>query len=255
MNIGQVLKDIGLSEKAADIYKSLLPGASLSVQEIAQLSNIRRTTVYDILEQLLRVGLVGEIERNHKRLFFAHSPDALRNMLLTEEHVLEARRGRLEEVLPFLQNIHNREIGHPRLFLYEGIEGLLKIRQVFLETEGDVMQVVPLSVVARFELILKDRLKHVKQMTSTGGYKGIAIVDEGIDEIPTVPGGEVRTVSKKILPTEAEITIRGDRIFLFSYTQGIVGVMLESPELAEAMRGLFLLAWSGVLGLQKENTV
>lgn len=246
MNVVGVLQEIGLSEKAARIYGFLLQGGVHSAHDIAKATTVCRPTVYDILEQLQSFGVLSVTERGGRRVFSALSPDSLRHMMEHEGNALHLRRTRLEEVLPFLQNIHEHTAGHPRLYLYEGTEGLRRVRQTFLETHGDVVQIVPLSLVARFDQILQNRLEHVQKMTVRGSYRGIAVVEALSDDVPTVPGGEVRVLTQKDLPLQTEITVRGDRVFFFSYTQSVVAIMIENAGVAEAVRGLFSLAWMGV---------
>ena len=53
MNPALILKNLGLSEKAAQVYLASLELGEAPVQKLAERAGLKRTTVYYVLEELV----------------------------------------------------------------------------------------------------------------------------------------------------------------------------------------------------------
>jgi hypothetical protein len=63
---------------------------------------------------------------------------------------------------------------------------------------------------------------------------------------------EGRRVPREKFPFSGEITTYSDRVALLSYRGKLVGVLIESKELAQTMRAIFELAWEAA-GKYQQN--
>ena len=81
MEISEKLKEFGLNNKETDVYLACLELGESSVNEIAIKSNIKRTTIYDILESLIKKGLISQTQRGSKRKFFAEEPEKIKKII------------------------------------------------------------------------------------------------------------------------------------------------------------------------------
>jgi len=63
------LLKLGFTEKESKVFLVLLRGDLMPASEIAKEANIRRTDVYDILNQFSKVGYINEIETNRVTMF------------------------------------------------------------------------------------------------------------------------------------------------------------------------------------------
>ena len=70
-----VLKQTGLTEKQAKIYLACLELGQAKVPEIAKKAEIKRTTAYGILDELVSLGLVNYSQKNKQKLYRAGNPD------------------------------------------------------------------------------------------------------------------------------------------------------------------------------------
>ena len=95
------LQEIGLSEKESVIYLHLLKVDSESIINISKATDINRTTVYPILDQLIQKGFVDELIENEKSLYKAHSPDRIESYLAERKRIREKnelkKRGEYKE--------------------------------------------------------------------------------------------------------------------------------------------------------------
>lgn len=120
------LCEFGLSENEARVYLAALTLGASSVQRIAKLSEVKRTTVYSIIEALKVHGLVHEELKGFKRVFVAEHPQAL-------DKVLSARRKLLDELLPEFSALYNLKSGEDTIRFYEGIDEVKRVYEGLLE--------------------------------------------------------------------------------------------------------------------------
>ena len=67
----QELKEAGLTDNESKVYLALIDlGPSLAGQ-IARKTGMHRRTVYDTIEMLIEKGLIGYIQKNNRKLFYA----------------------------------------------------------------------------------------------------------------------------------------------------------------------------------------
>jgi sugar-specific transcriptional regulator TrmB len=119
MSIDQTLTQIGLQETEVRFYLAALELGQASVRDIAAKAGISRTNAYDVFSRLRDQGLVAEIAGSNAKtmLVVAEPPEQLIELL-------DARRRKLDTLLPELRSLHNRASGKPRVRYYQGLEGI-----------------------------------------------------------------------------------------------------------------------------------
>lgn len=130
----QFLQDIGLSEKEAKVYISLLQNEDGLVGNIAKETKINRTTVYPILESLSKKGLIAEIEENGNTHYQAEPPERLETFLEKQRVGLEEKSKILEGLLPQFKSMQQESGEKPVVRYFEGREGITndEILQAFV---------------------------------------------------------------------------------------------------------------------------
>jgi HTH-type transcriptional regulator, sugar sensing transcriptional regulator len=119
MSIDQTLMQIGFQETEVRFYLAALELGRASVRDIAAKAGISRTNAYDVFSRLLDQGLVVEVaDASAKTMLVAAEPP---EQLI---ELLDARRRRLDALLPELRSLHNRASGKPRVRYYQGLDGI-----------------------------------------------------------------------------------------------------------------------------------
>src|SRR5579872_4050022 len=95
-NFMEILKKIGLSEKAAKIYLAALENGESTIQQLAKTSGLKRTTIYYVIAELLETGALIEARHKKKIYYLAEPPQAM--LRRTKENIQE-----FEEFLPALE--------------------------------------------------------------------------------------------------------------------------------------------------------
>lgn len=241
------LKHLGLSEKEAQVYLSALELGPAPVQDISHKAKVNRATTYVMIEALSARGLMSTFVKGKKRFYVPESPERLLSILRIQQKELEEKHDEFQKTLPMLLALFNAEGAKPQIRYLEGLEGLKTLRETFEKMEGEFVQIVPYDDVLLAQEILQDLERHARELHAAKTPHRVLAVMEHPDrsKIPHVGDGEVRIVSTKDFPMHGEITVRGNHVFLFSYKSAMLAVVIISKEIADAVRGLFNLAWKG----------
>jgi sugar-specific transcriptional regulator TrmB len=113
----QDLEKIGLNDKKAKVYLAVLELGQATVIQIAKRTILKRTTIYDLVADLVNQGYLSEIKKGNKNIIIAEDPEIL----------IKKFERRLEEVKglsPALSAIFASLTSKPQIKFYEGVEGV-----------------------------------------------------------------------------------------------------------------------------------
>ncbi len=143
----QELKNLGLVEKEAVVYLAALELGSSTIQEIAGKSQISRSTTYEVIESLVKKGLMSSLTKGKKKYFSAEDPERLLSFIDAKEKEFEKRKKELKAVLPELKEVSSLSRQRPRIKFYEGKQGIRRIQEDILRTKNlrTIEEFVPLD--------------------------------------------------------------------------------------------------------------
>ncbi len=253
-DLKNLLIGIGLKPKEADVYLAILSLGQGTASKIARKAHIVRPTAYDILSSLFEKGLVTLTGKEPKQEYVVESPDNLKNYI---ENELAKKKNDLEEVknilLPQLKSIHN--VGsRPKVMFYEGREGMEKVYEDTLTSRE------PIRAYASVGDMHSGLPGYFPEYYKRRSEKGIAI--RAI--IPNNEAGRDRKKSDKdelresaLVPKDKfnfspEINIYDDKVMIASWREKL-GIIIESHEIADAMKKIYELAWAEAKRLDREN--
>ncbi len=244
LEIQKTLAFIGFADKEIDIYLALLKIGKGTVSQIALKAGINRPTGYHILGALESKGLVKVSGKEPKQEYIAESPDRIEAMLLEKLHIDEERLVQARKIIPELKSMHNL-IERPRVMFYEGRDGLERAYEDTLSSKGEILAYASVEDIEPtlpnyFPLYYKRRTK-----------KGIpirAIFPESVEarERASLDSQEMR--QSLIIPSEKfgfhpEINIYDNKVMIASWREKL-GIIIESAEIADAMKKIYELAWA-----------
>jgi len=103
MDINKFLSELDLTKKEVDTYLSCLRLGATGVSQLSKETDIKRTTLYDILRNLQAKRLINTTTKGKKQLFYPEDPEKLAD-------TLREKQRKLNENLPFLKNLFNLKI-------------------------------------------------------------------------------------------------------------------------------------------------
>ena len=130
-SIYSALKKFGLTQNETKVYLETLKKEELSPFQIAKLTNIPRTTVYDILMNLSLKGLV-ELEQSdgikkQQTRVKAKNPSILRSILQQKRKDLIETEADILNILPTIKEDFHKDRSNADFSFYAGLEGAKKV--------------------------------------------------------------------------------------------------------------------------------
>uniref|UniRef100_A0A7C4M0C2 TrmB family transcriptional regulator n=1 Tax=candidate division CPR3 bacterium TaxID=2268181 RepID=A0A7C4M0C2_UNCC3 len=255
----KVLEDLGLSEKEAKVYLTLLELGASPVQKIASKASVNRATTYVCLEALLKLGLVSTVQKGVKTYYTPENPEQLQSLIFKKEKEVERKREELLKVIPELSKIFEAAGERPVVRFYEGVDGIRSIRDDFLASSRKGDTILGFSSLSDVYRVLPSQDKEYREIRIKKGIKskGIYTHKNGpLSGSGKDPGllRELRFIPYNKFPFKSDITIYGkNKIALTSYTGSLVGVVIENNDLYNSFVAIFNLAWEAAEKYIKEK--
>jgi len=233
----KILSSLGLTDKEAKVYLAAIETGTQAVAKIAQAADINRVTTYDILEKLKQRGLVSYFTKKKIRYFTATKPETL-----LEE--FEKRTNDLRISLPKFKRLTG-ETNHPRVRYFEGLEGIKAIYADTLTAKSEILNF------SNSEEIRKQWPNYDKEYVAKRAKKkiylrGICPQDDASETVHSEDKKYHREM--KLVPSDQfyftnEINIYDDKVAIISFKDELIGMIIESPEIASTQRAIFNNCW------------
>jgi HTH-type transcriptional regulator, sugar sensing transcriptional regulator len=233
-----ILTNIGLTEKESKVYLSTLEIGSSVVSEIAKKAKINRVTTYDILQKLKEKGLVSNFTKARIKYFTATEPEIIASNF-------EQKTKALNTAVPHLKRLQG-ETSHPRIQYFEGLDGIKTIYQDTLTSKTEILNF------SNSEKIRKYWPEYDKEYVTIRAkknihLKGIVTEDEAgkkVKEEDKMYNREIRLINKKQYLFTNETNIYDNKVSIISFSeQELIGMIIESPEIADSQRAIFQMCW------------
>ena len=239
MEIKGVLQQFGLTGKKADVYLAALELGSSSVIEIAKKAQIKRTTCFDILQDLMTEGLISETIKGKKRLFVGEDPEKIQRNLKNKERLFS-------EILPQLQSIHNVKGSKPKIRFYEGKEGLKEVYADTLKYKTELLGFFSEDVIRVLGMewsldYLAKRKRH--GIWARGIVPSTSLVMEKFVAKDLEQLRMTKVIDAKKYPFSIEINIYGHQKVALMSAKEEIGLIVEGAEIHSTMKLIFELIW------------
>ncbi len=256
MDINKIISKLDLNKNQSKVYLTLLQMGSGSIQEVSKKSRIKRTSAYSILDGLIQKGLVVLSQKGAHREYVVENPKKIANIIDKKILDLEKDKEDFLEIIPELASIYNSKAKKTKIKYYEGVEGLKLLFEETLQlNKGEEIlayssaesiheyfqEYVPFYLSQRVKKRIAQRCIAENSPTARKHKEN----DQAELRI-------TRLVDKDRYPFSNEINIFGNKIFIASY-KDLLGVLIESEDIAKTQRAIFELAWigaekSGIMG-------
>lgn len=130
--IHQLLHELGFSGKEIQVYLTILEQGKIAPSDIAKLTKIKRTTVYNLTKELIKKGVIREDLGSKVRYLVALPPEELANLVKIEEVKLKKRQKLTVSAIEALKSyVKNDRYFIPKITFVEedGIKAHLESRQ------------------------------------------------------------------------------------------------------------------------------
>ncbi len=251
------LREIGLSEKEALVYASLIASGGNYPSKIASETKLNRSTVYKILLDLSVKGLVNEIEKKNKLFYQVERPDRLLRYVKSQITKANDHFEAAEKLIPDFEGMFAAFTNKPRVLYFEGKEGILSLYEDMI-AGTEKYEMLAFSNAAELEQVFPEKFfENFRRKKEKIGITTRAIApdtekDQSYNErffagytkevIPVI-----RHVPAAEFPYKGEITIYGGKkvSIVDLKKEHLTGVLIEDETIHNLMRMIFEMSWKG----------
>lgn len=130
-----IIQNLGFTTKQARIYLAALELGEASVQQLAQKSQLKRTTLYYILDELIESGALVETKTGRKTYYVPEQPVTLLKNV-------KEKISNFEESLEFLEDVAGRTRKKPRVYFLYGSAGFKEVWDMILNTKEKEYRII-----------------------------------------------------------------------------------------------------------------
>ena len=234
----QVLEQAGMSKKQAKIYLAALALGETTIKEIAQKSGIRRTTIYDVIQEMVDAGYIKLTSHGARRKFLAATPSEV-------QFIIKRRVSAIQGVLEDLIQISNVEKAKPKVWFFEGIEGLknafsdtLKYpeSEIYQWGSRDLLDVLGEDWATKYMIRRANEKIFAKTLSpDLPDVRRYKKMDEKHYR-------EIRLVDPKKFLFEIELDVYGSRLAMIS-VKDQMAVVIESKPIANTLKAIHKMCW------------
>lgn len=222
---------------------ALLELGKATVSKISQKAGINRTTGYDILNSLVNKKIVSVSGKEPKQEFVAEPPKAILEYLRRQIAKTEGLIQEAEKIMPDLTLLHTIE-NRPKIRFYEGTDGLEYVYEDTLTSSE------PIRAYATVDDMHKALPNYFPKYYKRRAQKNIsirAIVPETSTAQERKSHDEEEKRETAFVPADKyyfspEINIYDNKVMIASWREKL-GIIIESEEIADAMKKIYELAW------------
>jgi len=239
------LQEIGLNANEAKIYLSILKLGEATANRIANLSEIARSTTYDILEKLKHRGLIKSTTKDKKIHFMAIEPKKVLNLFEEEKSEMirdiDSRKERYSSIIKDLENIHEKVKQKPSAAVYEGKRS---ISQILDEISENAKELLIIGSQKNAEKIIEYRTDRFRTKRKSQKSKVRQILEESkearkekLDKFTSVK------FLKSLEKSRDAIVIYNDITVHLILTEEISAIKIINPEYTNTQRIIFEELW------------
>lgn len=236
-----ILQGIGMTKNQAIVYMAILELGPSPIWDIAQLSGLKRSTCYSLLEELIIKGHANSTNDGKRAIYDVTSP---KRLLLAAE----TRVNRFARTLNEFDFLANKTLHKPSIRFYEGEAGVKEVYFSCLDMpKGQEVYVIsdPAQTHATYPEVMKDYIaERIRRKIPSNGIFVDTPENRVITPTDLKSFRQSRYLTAAKLNLSVETQISGDRLAYISHSvHNPFAMVIESPLLAEQERQRFQLIW------------
>ena len=130
----EILKNLGLNDKEASTYLAILELGSSTIKPIADKAAVKRTSVYNFIDRLVKMGLITQAQIHNRMHYQALPPSRLLEM--QKQNVVA-----IEGLLPEFMGMYNFSGKKPKVQYFEGPEQVKNIIREELSCQNEALYI------------------------------------------------------------------------------------------------------------------
>jgi len=237
------LEQIGLSEKEVKVYLACLELGETTVDRISKKSGIKRTTLYDIIDNLRDEGIVGSTIKTRRKYYFAIDP---RDLL----ERIEQKKITLSSIMPRLLSMVNIIDHRPKIQFFEGVDG---IKEIHMDTLRYPSSRIQAWLTDEIHSVLDDEFieyyldKLLKNKIAIYAIAPNTPLKREYQSMDKKSLRETRIDNDSTFSTSVEIDLYGkNKVGIMAFKER-VGMIIESETIFDTLKSIFDSQWNKII--------
>jgi len=238
----KLFEDLGLTKGETKVYLTLLKIGETTTGKIIQEAQISAGKVYQILDKLIKKGLVSFIIKDKTKYFSASHPNRILDLLHEKEKEIKNQEEEIKKILPSLIKTYDFEKKENETTLFKGLKGIQTAIFELLEnaSENILAMGITTSKDKKFNILWeKWHRERIKRK-----IKCRCLFSE-INKEYSTKLKKMRFTEIKLLKgiTPSAITIAKDYVLVQTYNQDPECLLIKNGNIAQSFRTFFETMW------------
>lgn len=256
-NLRAILKNFGLTPNEREVYLLLARSSWSTVLSLSQKTNIKRTTLYRIIDLLQKKGLV-EMRVDDKTSYYkAGDPKNFESLIVDQEKKTKIMRNQLNMLQGHISLLTKKNPDQISVNFHRGTRGIQALEwkmaeeknaQIFVFGNDSWRKLLgpDFSETIRAEHVAKNLL--IKEILNPQNDKPIpksGLVEWTKNTDYIFHHYQHRTIETQLLPIQNEFYVFEEKIVLFSLEKDeIAGIEISNKNYAQLLRQMFKIMWN-----------
>ena len=240
----QLLEKIGLTKGETKVYLTLLKLGETTTGNVIENAEISSGKIYEILDKLIKKGLVSYIVKEKTKYFTASSPNRILDYIHEKEDELKSKEDELRKELPFLMGLQEATKKSHETNLFKGLRGIQVAISEALEDLTSKDEVLAMGVTSS----KNEKYNILWQNWHNQRIKKKIICRTIFSDKDSKYFGAFKKMENtkvKVLQgtTPSAIDILGNKVLIFTYGEEPTCLSINNPEIAQSFKVFFETMW------------
>jgi len=237
MVLKEQLEKIGLPDNEASIYLSLLKNGPQSIQEISKSTEIKRTTLYLIIERMLGKNLINIEIKQKRKQYYIKNPKMLLSSMKEQYYLLDA-------LMPQLENIFEQKSATSKIRFYDTVAGMKETFKelITLNNTKDELLTIESDIRSSFKLgydFWKDLLAEKKKI----GIRSRTIIPSSEKDEFVLRNHEIQIRTSTMLNDfKIMLYLFSNKVIIIIPADNLC-IVIENLKIKKALSALFEIVW------------
>ncbi|MBU0957825.1 MAG: hypothetical protein KKF56_03370 [Nanoarchaeota archaeon] len=240
----EILSKLGLNQNHIQIYITLLKKGESTANEIASLTKLHRTHVYDLLESLEKRSIVSSIKKENKKFFIGVEPKKLESLLAKKQEELDENKKDLSELIQDLNKITHESKTKALASIYQEKQGFMSQLNEILRTLKKGEEYLVMGFTGKSDETLKYFLPGFAKRRIAQGVKRRIIMD---NELRGKEQGKQKLQQIRFLPKDQKVPMGiityKDKVVIVIIEDDYISIKIENQKIADNFKKYFDLIW------------
>lgn len=238
----ELLTKIGLTSSEAKVYLALLKIGNSTVGPIVKESKIAYSNIYEVLERLIKKGLVSFITQQKTKHFSATQPNRLKEYLQTKEKEIQEQKENLQKLMPSLNSLLNSKDAQTNAEVFIGTKGLKTAYEKIISNTTKKDEGLYFYIYEEEYAELSDKFyNEIQELSKTLKTRGLA--NKKYKKSWFMKKAKFLKMKYVNFPLPGNIDIVKNNIMITAWHPEIVAILIHSKSIADHFRNYFNKVW------------